>query len=141
SAIRVEEHGAMELMMYLKRTKGAFLQGSPQRLMIAAIAVSLFSLDALAEQIGTPAPSRQSTSLLLRKRPPEEVSPGARWASRAARETFPEIFERVFEGSAVVRLVFAHDGRVLKAEKQMFPPGVAPSGFDSIAMAVEMGAD
>jgi hypothetical protein len=77
----------------------------------------------------------------LRKLPPADISQGAQWARIEIRERFPEIFAGPITGQVVVTLVFAPDGKVIHASKQMFAEGVPPTGLDVSAAAVAAGAE
>ena len=82
-----------------------------------------------------------SPSTALRKLPPADVSQGAQWARTEVRQRFPELFAAPIAGQVVVTLVFAPDGKVIHAGKQVFAEDVAPTGLNVSAAAVAAGAE
>jgi beta-lactamase regulating signal transducer with metallopeptidase domain len=78
----------------------------------------------------------------LRKLPPQDTKPAAQWAQSVVRTRFPELFERSFEGSAELAIVFNRDGSVLLADKHVSPPGArAPIDWRMSAQKKELGLD
>jgi hypothetical protein len=124
-------HGAMALtepISQLERRIGAFMEGSSRYGKRITIGVVLLSASLIAVAAELSAPALNATSE-LRKLPPEDMSQGAEWARNTARVRFPEVFDRKFEGRAVISIVFNRDGTVVSAQKTIYPEGFIPPVF------------
>jgi beta-lactamase regulating signal transducer with metallopeptidase domain len=98
-----------------------------RRLLLAAVGVPL-ALGAWAAIAQLPVPSLRSAE--FRKLPAQDTRPGADWARAIAQSRYPELFDRHFDGTAVVAAIFNRDGTLKLVDKHEFAPGVAPSDFD-----------
>jgi hypothetical protein len=66
----------------------------------------------------------------LRKRPSQDMRPAALSATALARAHFPQIFNRHFEGTAVVAVLLNRDGSLKSIDLHRFAAGTPPSDFD-----------
>jgi beta-lactamase regulating signal transducer with metallopeptidase domain len=98
-----------------------------RRVPMAALGATL-ALGALVAVAQLPAPTLRGTD--LRKLPPEDIRPGADWARTIARARYPELFDRHFDGTAVVAAIFNGDGTPRLVDEHLFGPGVPPSDLD-----------
>lgn len=90
----------------------------------AALAAGVIAAAMFLQAPGLAAPAD------LRKLPPQDTMPAAVTAVEVARSKFPELFDQPIEGTAVVAVLFNHDGSVRLANKHLFPSGEPPSDLD-----------
>jgi beta-lactamase regulating signal transducer with metallopeptidase domain len=103
---------------------------------LAALAVPL-ALAACVTQL--PAPALHGAE--LRKLPPQDTRPGADWARAIARARYPELFDRHFDGTAVVAAMFNADGTLRLMNEHRFAPGVPPSDLELEIENARAGVD
>lgn len=100
-----------------------------------AIAIALLALATLLHAPGLAAPVE------LRKLPPLDTKPAARSAAAIAQSHFPDLFDRHFDGSAVVAVVFNRDGTPRLVNEHVFAPQTTPSDFDMALENSQLGLD
>lgn len=105
---------------------------------VAVIFVPL-SFAALLAAAQIPAPSLRSPE--LRKLPGQDTRPGADWARAISESRYPELFDRHFDGTAVVAAVFDRSGTLKLANEHLFAPGTPPSDLDMALEDRELGVD
>jgi len=101
----------------------------------AALAAGVIAAAMFLQAPGLAAPAD------LRKLPPQDTMPAAAAAVEAAQRKYPELFSQPMEGTAVVAVVFNHDGSVRLANKHLFPSGEPPSDLDMTQEDQSQGID
>ncbi|MGH8218648.1 MAG: hypothetical protein ACREUT_08800 [Steroidobacteraceae bacterium] len=69
------------------------------------------------------------------------MRPGADWARGIAQSRYPELFDRHFDGTAVVAAVFDRYGTLQLAHEHLFAPGTPPSDLDMVLEDRKLGVD
>jgi beta-lactamase regulating signal transducer with metallopeptidase domain len=108
------------------------------RLSVAVLIIVSISLAVAAQQIKAP---NINLALDLRKTFPEYAGAAVDKAREISRTQFPELFTQRIDGTAVVVVVFNHDGTLFQAAKKQGSPEDLPDMLGQWAKTIPLGAE